>query len=78
MNGHGNAKDLADRLRRCDELQAHFELLTPDERAEFDELCDENCAAFDWTAIRQGIRDGSMSEEEADKWLNKLAQALDK
>jgi hypothetical protein len=76
MNRHGIAKDMADRLRRCDELQAHFESLTPDERAEFDELCDEKCAEFDWAEIRQRIQDGSMSAEQADRWLNELAQRI--
>ena len=59
--------EMADRLRRCDELQAHIESLTPDERGEFDELCDEKCAEFDWVGIRRRIQDGSMSPEQADQ-----------
>ena len=72
------ARELSDRLQRCEELQAAFDLLNSEERTEFEELCDENCAQFDWTAIRQSVRDGSMSAEQADKWLNKLALALEK
>ena len=68
------AKEMADRLRRCEELRAHFGSLTLDQRAEFDELCDEKCAEFDWAGIRQRIRDGSMSPEQADRWLTELAK----
>jgi len=79
MIEHGRlARELTDRLHRCEELQAAFDLLSPEERTEFDELCDESCAQFDWTAIRQSIRDGAMSAEQADKWLNRLALALEK
>jgi hypothetical protein len=70
------AMEMAARLRRCEELQAAFESLTPDERAEFDELCNEECAEFDWVGIRNRIQDGSMSAEQADRWLDKLARAM--
>ena len=70
------AKEMEDRLRRCDELQAALESLTPEERAEFDELCDEKCTEFDWTTIRRSIQDGSMSAAKADRWLNELAKRM--
>jgi hypothetical protein len=71
------AIEMADRLRRCEELQAAFESLNPDERAEFDELCDEKCAEFDWAGIRNRIQDGSMSADQADHWLSELAKRME-
>jgi hypothetical protein len=75
-NGSGKDRKQVDRdeaVPRSMELFGRLRALTPEERAEFDRELQEGAAEFHFiTEIFARCADGSMSPEEADKWLTEL------
>jgi hypothetical protein len=69
----GNQPDRDEAITRSLGLFGQLKPLTPEERAEFDRELQEGAAAFRFIAeIFARSADGSMSPDEAEKWLTAL------
>ena len=70
--------DRDEAITRSLELFGRLKPLTPEERAEFDRELQEGAPEFHFiTEIFARSTDGSMSPEEADKWLTELEKIKD-
>jgi hypothetical protein len=68
--------DREETLRRCREIQARLETLTPEARAELDRLLKESGDLDFISEIIARLKDGSMPEDEAARWLNAASEGL--
>jgi hypothetical protein len=68
--------DREETLRRCREIQARLETLTPEARAGLDRLLKESGDLDFISEIIARLKHGSMPEDEAVRWLNAASEGL--